>query len=77
MTFSALTFFRCGRSCIGYQLVGFAKNETVLEYVAGGTVSYTNLAGGDYIFRLRVFDPNDPDSVRSIQLPVTKDKGPV
>lgn len=72
--FSALTFSGAADLCIGYQLVGFAKNETVLEHVAGGTVSYTNLAGGDYIFRLRVFDPNNPDSVRSIQLSVTKDK---
>ena len=72
--FSALTFSGAADLCIGYQLVGFAKNETVLEYVAGGTVSYTNLAGGDYIFRLRVFDPNNPDSVRSIQLSFTKDK---
>lgn len=71
--FSALTFSGTADLCLAYQLVGFAKQETVL-YGNSGSVSYTNLDGGTYTFRLRAFDPDNPQIQKSIQFTVVKEK---
>lgn len=61
--------------CIGYQLVSFAQNETVLDNTASGTVSYTNLDGGTYTFCLRVFDPGDHTAVgQTLRVTIVKEK---
>ena len=71
--FSALTFSGTADLCIAYELVGFAKSETV-TYGTSGSVSYTNLPGGTYTFRLRAFDPEHPDDVKILEIPVVKEK---
>ena len=71
--FAALSFSGTADLCIAYQLVGFARNETVL-YGTSGSVSYTNLDGGTYTFRLRVFDPDDPEVQEVQQITIKKEK---
>lgn len=72
--FSALTFSGSSNLCLSYQLIGFAKNETVLSDVTSGSVSYTNLAGGTYTFRLCVFDPDEPETKKIVTLTIEKEK---
>lgn len=72
--FSALTYSGSSDLCLAYQLVGFAKNETVLSNTTSGSVSYTNLDGGKYTFRLRAFDPDDPTVEESLEITVIKEK---
>ena len=74
ISFSALTYSGYSDLCIAYQLVGFAKNETILSNTISGSVSYTNLDGGEYTFRLRVFDPDDPTVQESLQVAVIKER---
>lgn len=73
VNFSALTFSGTADLCLAYQLVGFAKQETVL-FGTSGSVSYTNLDGGTYTFRLRVFDPDDPEIQKTVYVTVVKEK---
>lgn len=72
--FSALSLSGTADLCIAYKLEGFARNETVI-YGTSGTVSYTNLDGGTYTFRLRVYDPEFPDNQETLELTVIKEKG--
>ena len=73
--FSALTYSGATDLCIGYELVSFAQNETVLDNTASGAVSYTNLDGGTYTFCLRVFDPNDHTAVgQTLKVTIVKEK---
>ena len=74
VNFAALTFSGNADVCMAYQLVGFARNETVLESTVSGSISYTNLAGGTYEFHLRVFDPADPETQETVQLTIVKEK---
>ena len=71
--FSALTLSGTADLCIAYKLEGFARNETVL-YGTSGSVSYTNLDGGTYTFRLRIFDPDEPGEQETLELTVVKEK---
>ena len=72
--FSALTFSGSQNLNLSYQLIGFAKNETVLLGAASGSVSYTNLAGGTYTFRLCVYDPDLPDKKEVVLVTIEKEK---
>ena len=74
VNFSALTYSGASDLCLAYQLVGFAKNETVLSDATSGSISYTTLDGGTYTFRLRVFDPDDPENQETVQITVIKEK---
>ena len=74
VNFSALTYSGAADLCLAYQLVGFAKNETVLSGATSGSVSYTSLDGGTYTFRLRVFDPDDPTVQETLQITIVKEK---
>ncbi len=55
--FSALTYTGTSDAAVAYCLEGFDEQTTVAEGQTSGSVSYTNLPGGDYVFRLSVFDP--------------------
>lgn len=72
--FSALTYSGSSDLCLAYKLEGFAKNETVLSNTTSGSVSYTNLDGGEYTFSLRAFDPDDPTVEESLEIKVIKEK---
>ncbi|MCI5838651.1 MAG: HD domain-containing protein [Christensenellaceae bacterium] len=75
VSFSALSFSGAEDFRIAYRLIGFITKETVIEDGVSGTVSYTNLAGGDYTLRLRVFNPEDPDSQKVLEINIVKEKG--
>ena len=72
--FAALSYAGTGSLRAAYYLEGFDRRETVLEDGISGTVSYTNLPGGEYVFHLRVFDPTAPGAESSCQTAVSKDK---
>ena len=74
ISFSALTYSGSSDLCLAYKLEGFARNETVLSNTTSGSVSYTNLDGGEYTFRLRAFDPDDPTAAESLEIKVIKEK---
>ena len=72
--FAALSFTDITKIGISYWLEGFGEDETVLIGEKSGSISYTNLPGGEYNFHLSIFDPNDTDSSVSYELPITKEK---
>lgn len=63
--FAALSFTDTTRFTISYRLNGFDDEATVLNDVKSGSVSYTNLPGGNYRFYLKIADRDDP-TVNSI-----------
>lgn len=63
--FAALSFTDTTRFTISYRLTGFDDEATVLNDVKSGSVSYTNLPGGNYRFYLKISDRDDP-TVNSI-----------
>ena len=76
LDFAALSFTDTTHIGISYALEGFDERETVLIGRKNGSISYTNLPGGEYRFLLNIFDPNDPGTRASYELPITKDKKP-
>ncbi len=70
--FSALSFTDTTNIGISYILEGFDKEETVISGKKSDSVSYTNLPGGEYTFRLKVFDPYTPEVFNEYELPVVK-----
>ena len=72
--FAALSYTDTTQIGIAYSLDGFDKEETVLVGEKSGSISYTNLPGGEYTFRLRIFDPENPDIQSSREFTLTKAK---
>ena len=72
--FAALSFTGTTQFGIRYWLEGFDEDETELLGEQSGSISYTHLPGGEYNFHLSIFDPNDPDTSVSYELPISKDK---
>ncbi len=70
--FAALSYTGTTRTNIAYYLEGFDSKETVLADTLSLNVSYTNLSGGDYTFRVRIFDPEHPDISSTVSLPISK-----
>lgn len=72
--FAALTFTGTSKVGISYCLEGFDKSKTVLTDKNSASISYTNLPGGEYTFRLSFFDQDAPESSSEIVFEVKKDK---
>lgn len=72
--FSALSYTDSDRSVIAYQLDGLEHSETVIVGKKSGNISYTNLPGGDYVFRLRIYQLDHPDESMEYRLPVRIEK---
>lgn len=72
--FAALTYSGSSDFTIAYQLEGFDTSETILEGRSSESVSYTNLPGGNYTFRVRVFDTQHPERERTQELSFEKAK---
>ena len=72
--FAALSYAGTGNLRLAYYLEGFDQKETILDDRFSGTISYTNLPGGDYVFHLRVFDPLSPGVESSCGTAIHKDK---
>ena len=74
INFAALSYTDTTPIGIAYCLEGFDKEETRLIGEKSGSISYTNLPGGEYTFRLRIFDPEDPDRQNSCEFSLIKKK---
>ena len=72
--FAALSYTDTTQIGMAYCLEGFDKEETILIGEKSGSISYTNLPGGEYTFRLRIFDPENPDVQNSCEFTLTKAK---
>ncbi|MCM1334409.1 MAG: HD domain-containing protein [Bacteroides sp.] len=72
--FAALSFTDTTRFTVSYRLVGFDEEPTVLSDVKSGSVSYTNLPGGNYRFYLKLADYDDPTVNSILSFTVTKQK---
>ena len=59
---------------VGYYLEGFDRDWTVLPQSALGTITYTNLASGDYIFHLAVFDNSSENILVQRDYQITKSR---
>ena len=70
--FAALTYTGTTRLKLAYCLEGFDKRETVLTDENSLTVSYTNLPGGNYTFRISMIDPNGNETPQDISLNIHK-----
>lgn len=72
--FAALSFTDTTHFSAAYELIGFDDGETVLDSVKSSSVSYTNLPGGEYTFKLRLYDPDDPEVSHECSFTVVKQK---
>lgn len=72
--FAALSFTDTTRLRASYRLIGFDSEAAELESGKSGSVSYTNLSGGNYIFELKLYDPENPDEIETIRLKIVKAK---
>ena len=59
---------------VGYMLDGFDTNWTIVPQNSLGSISYTNLPAGDYVFRLAVFDNNQENIIVERTYNITKEK---
>ncbi len=72
--FALLSYTDTTNCRIAYRLEGLDAKETLLAAGKSGSISYTNLPGGEYTFNIRVFDPDQPEMIHAYQLPITKEK---
>lgn len=72
--FAALSYTDTTNIGIAYCLEGFDKEETVLTGEKSGSISYTNLPGGEYTFRLRIFNPDNPNEQNFCEFSLSKEK---
>jgi len=72
--FAALTYTDTTLFETAYILEGFDDKEITLSGKKSGSVSYTNLPGGTYTFKLRLYTPDDPDGGNTVSLEITKAK---
>lgn len=70
--FAALNYTDTTRINIGYKLVGFDAEETILTNVKNLDISYTNLPGGEYKFNVRIFDPENEAESTLLSLNIVK-----
>ncbi len=72
--FSALSFTETDQSIISYWLEGMESSEILLMDKKSGSISYTNLPGGDYVFHMRIYHPDHPEAAHEYTLPIHKEK---
>ncbi len=72
--FSALTYTGTTPLNIGYTLEGFDSEEFFVTDSNNALVSYTNLPGGKYYFKVRIFDPVTGQTLSNYTLIIEKDK---
>ena len=71
--FAVLSFAETSDVGFIYTLEGFDEAETVVTGQKSGSVSYTNLPGGEYTFRLRVFMSENPELFNDYALTIAKE----
>ena len=57
-----------------YMLEGFDKEETVISGEKSGSISYTNIPGGQYKFKIKIFDYANPEICAELDIDVNKVK---
>ena len=71
--YAALSYSNSARLTASCSLEGF-DNEQTVQTSRSGTLSYTNLPGGSYTFRMRVCLTDDPDSFTEYTVKIDKGK---
>lgn len=71
--FAALSFTDTMEIRLAYCLDGFDKEPIVLDDKSG-SVSYTNLPGGDYTFRVWVYELGDAEHYKEYSIRLTKER---
>ena len=74
ISFSVLSYTDTDQSRISYCLEGLDTHETLLEDKKSSSISYTNLPGGDYVFRMKVYHTDKPEEAHEYSLHIHKDK---
>lgn len=74
LDFAMLSYADTSQSRIAYWLEGLDVEETVVDGQKNGSISYTNLPGGEYTFHMRVFNPDAPERAHSYQVSIIKEK---
>lgn len=74
INFSTLSYTGTTGSGMSYQLEGFDEAEMKLENEKSGSISYTNLPGGDYRFSLKVYLLENPQNTFEYYVDIHKDK---
>lgn len=72
--FAVLSFTDTTPLKISYKLNGFDSEDIFIENGKSGSISYTNLPGGEYTFELNVCNADDPASVQTISMEIVKSK---
>ena len=72
--FAELSYSGTSTLVMEYQLVNFDEKPIFFGTDQEGSVSYTNLAGGDYTFVLKIYDPKHPEDSRSYTVKIHKAK---
>ncbi len=72
--FSALTYTGTTDVVMEYMLEGFDSDWTAVTDSFNSSVSYTNLPGGEYSFRVRIYTPGDEESYAECVLLLVKEK---
>ncbi|MCH5349222.1 MAG: HD domain-containing protein [Oscillospiraceae bacterium] len=72
--FAALSFTDTSNLSLVYSLEGFDEKSFSLESGKSGSVSYTNLPGGSYNFKLLIYDTDRPGVMRTVDLEIIKEK---
>lgn len=71
--FAALSYTGTTRLSIGYQLIGFDEQETIITDKSA-QVSYTNLPGGEYTFTMRIFLTDSPEQCEYYSVRIVKER---
>ena len=72
--FAALSFTGTTRLSIAYKLDGFDAEETVISSEKRANISYTNLPGGEYTFRMRIYLTDNPEQSEEYTVSIKKDR---
>ncbi len=72
--FAALSFTDTSDIGISYCLDGFDSKETVITGEKSGSISYTNLPGGNYTFHMKVFGLQNPRDFNEYTLTIAKER---
>lgn len=72
--FAALAYSGNLDFSISYMLKGFDDKETVLNNTGSGSISYTNIPGGEYDFVVKVYDSDHPETEQICTMHLEKQK---
>lgn len=72
--FAMLSYTDTAEYAMAYYLEGLDREESLLTDAKSGSISYTNLPGGDYVFHMRIFEPDVPGQEHHYQVHIQKEK---